>query len=51
LLSGCHPSTRLCIAVDLTGEKEFIKTRPVSDWKNNKPDIHKRPAIFLLQAV
>ena len=48
LLSVCQPSTRICIAVDLTGEKEFIKTRSVADWKKNKPDIHKRPAIFLL---
>ena len=51
LLSVCQPSTRICIAVDLTGEKEFIKTRSVADWKKNKPDIHKRPAIFLLIAI
>jgi len=51
LLSVCQPSTRICIAVDLTGEKEFIKTRSVADWKKNKPDIHKRQAIFLLIAI
>ena len=51
LLSVCQPSTKICIAVDLTGEKEFIKTRSVADWKKNKPDIHKRPAIFLLIAI
>jgi 16S rRNA (cytidine1402-2'-O)-methyltransferase len=50
LLAACNPSTKICIAVDLTGEKEFIKTRSVSDWKKDKPDIHKRPAIFLLYA-
>jgi len=48
LLSVCQPSTKICIAVDLTSEKEFIKTKTVADWKKNKPDIHKRPAIFLL---
>ena len=48
LLSVCQPSTKICIAVDLTGEKEFIKTRSAADWKKSKPDIHKRPAIFLL---
>lgn len=48
LLSVCQPSTKICIAVDLTGEKEFIKTRSAADWKKNKPDIHKLPAIFLL---
>jgi 16S rRNA (cytidine1402-2'-O)-methyltransferase len=50
LLSVCHPLTRICIAVDLTGEKEFIKTRTVADWKKNRPDIHKQPAIFCMLA-
>jgi len=48
LLAVCQPSTKICIAVDQTGEKEFIKTRSAADWNKNKPDIHKRPAIFLL---
>ena len=48
LLNICKPSTKICIAVDLTGDKEFIKTKTVSEWKKNKPDIHKRPVIFLL---
>ena len=50
LLSACNPSTKICIAVDLTSEKELIKTRSIADWKKDKPDIHKRPAIFLLHA-
>ena len=51
LLANCRPSTKICIAVDLTGNEEFIKTKSVSDWKKNKPDMHKRPAIFLLYAA
>jgi len=50
LLNICQPSTKICLAVDLTSEKEFIKTRSVTRWKKDKPDIHKRPAIFLLYA-
>jgi 16S rRNA (cytidine1402-2'-O)-methyltransferase len=50
LLSACNPSTKICVAVDLTGDKEFIKTRSVAEWKKDKPDIHKRPVIFLLYA-
>jgi 16S rRNA (cytidine1402-2'-O)-methyltransferase len=46
----CNPSTRLCIAVDITGDREWIKTKTIADWQKNKPDIHKRPAIFLLYA-
>lgn len=50
ILKTCHSSTRLCIAVDITGEKEWIKTKSVAEWKKEKIDIHKRPAIFLLLA-
>ena len=50
LLHICQPSTKICLTVDLTSEKEFIKTRSVAEWKKDKPDIHKRPAIFLLYA-
>jgi 16S rRNA (cytidine1402-2'-O)-methyltransferase len=45
-----NPSTRLCIAAAITGGNEFIKTKTIADWKKNLPDIHKRPAIFLLYA-
>lgn len=48
LLSICNPTTKLCIAVDLTGEKQFIKTMSIADWKKEKIDIHKRVAIFLI---
>ena len=51
LLSICKPTTKICVAVDLTSDNEFIKTKTVNDWKKNKPDIHKKPAIFLLYAL
>lgn len=50
LLKICRPATRLCIAIDITGETEWIKTRTVADWKKENTNIHKRPAIFLLLA-
>jgi 16S rRNA (cytidine1402-2'-O)-methyltransferase len=50
LLRTCKPATRLCIAVDLTGETEWIRTKTIQGWKKEVPDIHKRPAIFLLLA-
>ena len=51
LLLICQPLTKVCIAVDLTGPMESIKTKTVAEWRKSKPDIHKRPAIFLLLAV
>jgi 16S rRNA (cytidine1402-2'-O)-methyltransferase len=44
----CHPSLMLCIAVDLTLSTEWIKSFPISEWKKQKPDLHKRPAVFLI---
>jgi 16S rRNA (cytidine1402-2'-O)-methyltransferase len=49
LASILHPNTRVCVACDLTLPTEFIKTKPAKDWKHNKEDLHKRPAIFLIQ--
>jgi 16S rRNA (cytidine1402-2'-O)-methyltransferase len=51
LLLTCQPLTKICIAVDLTGPTELIKTKTVGEWRKSKPDIHKRPAIFLLQGI
>jgi 16S rRNA (cytidine1402-2'-O)-methyltransferase len=48
LLSQCAPSTLLCIACDITLSSEFIRTRSIAEWKKEKPDIHKRPAVFVL---
>lgn len=50
LLKNCNSSTRLCIAVDLTGPKEWVKTKKISAWQKERPDIHKRLAIYLLLA-
>ncbi len=50
ILSVCQPSTMLCIACDLTMPTEFISTNTIRGWREVTPDIHKRPAIFILQA-
>lgn len=51
LLKTCRSSTRLCIAAELTGSNEFIKTKTIAEWKKEKTDFHKKPVIFLLHAV
>lgn len=50
LLKNCMSSTRLCIAFNLTGKDEWIRTKTIGDWKKQIPDIHKQPAIFCLLA-
>ncbi len=51
LLAQCRPDTRLCVAVDITGAREEIRTKTIKEWKAFQPDWHKRPAIFLLLAA
>jgi len=48
LINTLNNQTRLCIAVDLTLETEYIKTQTIASWKKALPDINKRPAIFLI---
>ena len=50
ILKHCHPQTRICVAVDLTAETEMIKTKTVKEWAAGIPQLHKRPAIFLMHA-
>jgi len=48
ILNSCQPNTKLCIAADITLETEFIKTLSVIHWKKSRPDLNKRPCIFIL---
>lgn len=48
-LDSLRPDTLLGIAADLTLPTQYVCTRRVSEWKRNAPpDLHKRPAIFLI---
>ena len=48
ILKTCKPSTRFCIASELTSANEYIKTKKVAEWQKEKTDFHKKPVIFLL---
>jgi 16S rRNA (cytidine1402-2'-O)-methyltransferase len=50
ILNQCQPSTSLCIAADITGKNEMIKTKTIAEWKKAIPDLHKRPVIYLILA-
>tara|TARA_R110002072_G_scaffold32294_3_gene98772 strand:- start:1442 stop:2152 length:711 start_codon:yes stop_codon:yes gene_type:complete len=45
------PTTNLCVAADITLSTEYIKTKEVRAWKSENPDLHKRPAIFIIHKV
>jgi len=51
MLETLKPSTKLCIAVDITLKTEFVRTKTIKEWKKSVPEINKKPAIFLIQAI
>jgi len=44
----CQNDTRLCLAVNMTAENEWIAVKSIREWKKEKPDLNKQPAVFLL---
>jgi 16S rRNA (cytidine1402-2'-O)-methyltransferase len=50
LTKTCQPQTKICLAVDLTAQTEMIQTKTAQQWKTAVPQLHKRPAIFLMYA-
>ena len=48
LKSTLNPATKLCVACDITLSSEYIKTLEIKDWKNEHPDLQKRPTIFII---
>ena len=50
MLSAFRPSTRICIAADITLPTQFIRTRTVGEWRRSRPEIGKRPCVFVVMA-
>jgi len=51
LIDKLQDKTKLCIALDMTSENEFILTKSVKDWKKlTTLDLKNKPCVFLLQA-
>jgi 16S rRNA (cytidine1402-2'-O)-methyltransferase len=48
VLEACQPDTRLCLACNLTAPDELVRTLPIRTWRQQKPDLHKKPTIFIL---
>ena len=48
ILKVCRDDTSLCIAADITGPDELIRTQTIQSWRKSSLNINKIPAIFLL---
>ena len=50
MIDKLQDKTKLCIALDMTSENEFILTKSIKDWKRETaPDLKNKPCVFLLQ--
>ncbi|MDA3911889.1 MAG: SAM-dependent methyltransferase [Bacteroidales bacterium] len=50
LLQTLNPKTWLCVACDISAPQAYIRTLRIEQWrKTDKPDLHKRPAVFVIQ--
>ncbi len=50
LKTNLGDNTLLCIASDITGVNEFIKTQSIKKWKESPPEWKKVPTVFLFLA-
>jgi 16S rRNA (cytidine1402-2'-O)-methyltransferase len=50
ILAVCAPSTRVCVACNITMPDAYIKTMKVAQWKKEGLVIGKRPCVFLILA-
>ena len=48
ILDICSPGTRLCIAANITLDDSFVVTRSVTEWRRERPDLNKKPCVFIL---
>jgi len=48
IISVCRPSTRVCVAADITLPTQFIRTRTAAQWKKDPVIIGKRPCVFII---
>lgn len=51
LIKTLSDDTLLCVASNITGESEEIRTYPVRKWKTLKKDLEKVPVVFLILAI
>ena len=48
LIEILSPSTKLCIACNISLPDEYIFTRSIASWKKQLPELNKKPCVFLL---
>ena len=50
MLEVLKPTTRICVAADITLPSQFIRTKTAAQWKKSPAVIGKRPCVFIISA-
>lgn len=50
LVNALSPQTRVCLAYNLYGEGQILRTKTAAQWRKALPELGKQPAVFLFQA-
>ena len=50
ILKVCKQNTRLCIASNIYGSDQKIRTLNIEQWKNTNTKLHKKPIVFIIGA-
>ncbi|MEI6523946.1 MAG: SAM-dependent methyltransferase [Bacteroidota bacterium] len=48
IIENTSDEIKLCIAMEITNEEEFIETKSIKSWKKHIPELHKKMCVFLL---
>ena len=48
ILEVCSPATKVCVAANITLEDSFVVTKSVAEWRRERPDINKKPCVFII---
>ena len=50
ILKICKQNTRLCIASNIYGSDQKIRTLNIEQWRNTNTKLHKKPIVFIIGA-
>lgn len=50
MLEALSPGTRICVAADISLPTQYIRTATVAAWRKDRPEIGKRPCVFIILA-
>jgi 16S rRNA (cytidine1402-2'-O)-methyltransferase len=50
ILKNVAATTKICIACHISSPESWIKTKSAKEWMLQKPELHKKPVIFVMGA-